>query len=50
VNIVDIEGPEPRAIEARFGGQCASCGERYDAGERIAYSDEDDGWVCEWCA
>jgi hypothetical protein len=50
MNIVDIEGPEPRYIEARFGGRCASCSESYEAGESIVFSEDDEGWVCEWCS
>lgn len=43
----DTPGP---AIEARFSGSCRGCGGRWEPGDTIAYSDEEDAWICATCA
>jgi hypothetical protein len=44
-DLLTADGP---TIEARFGGTCPHCGERYAAGMRIGRV-EGVGWVCEDC-
>jgi hypothetical protein len=44
-NLLTADGP---TIEARFGGTCPHCGQRYAAGMRIGRV-ADVGWVCEDC-
>lgn len=36
-------------IEARYGGTCLGCGERYEVGELIAFDDVAEGWICWDC-
>lgn len=43
------DGPGP-VIEARFSGSCRGCGRRWEPGNTIVYSDEEDGWICATCA
>lgn len=44
--------PAPRTgwFEARYPGQCRSCGEWFTAGALIARDDDTGGWICEDCA
>jgi hypothetical protein len=38
------------AIEALYYGTCRGCGERWEPGDMITYSEGEDGWVCVQCA
>jgi hypothetical protein len=39
-----------RQIEARYRGQCASCGEPYTVGALIEHDPTTGGWLAECCA
>ena len=36
---------EPGEVIAKWSGNCAWCGRRYEAGETIKFSQKHDGWV-----
>ena len=37
-------------IEAGYGGRCRACTERWEPGDFIAFSEDEDGWICADCA
>jgi hypothetical protein len=39
-------GPE---IEARYSGTCRGCGQRWDPGEYIRFSEDEGAWLCAVC-
>lgn len=39
-----------RTITAQFGGPCRGCGNRYETGDEITYSEDEGAWVCGECA
>jgi hypothetical protein len=37
-------------IESQYGGRCRACTERWEPGDFIAFSEDEDGWICADCA
>jgi alpha-D-ribose 1-methylphosphonate 5-phosphate C-P lyase len=37
-------------IAARYDGRCRACGSRWEAGDNIAFDEDEGSWVCEDCA
>ena len=36
-------------ISAQWPGTCKACGDRFSTGDDIAYSEQDEGFVCDFC-
>jgi hypothetical protein len=36
--------------EALYGGRCRGCAEQWEPGDFIAYSEDEDSWLCADCA
>jgi hypothetical protein len=37
-------------ITARYDGRCRTCPRSWEAGDSIAFDEDEDGWICEDCA
>jgi hypothetical protein len=37
-------------IEAGYAGRCRGCASRWEPGDYICFSEDEDGWVCADCA
>jgi len=39
----------PRLIESEYHGTCRACGGRWEPGDQIGWSDDEDAWCCAGC-